>query len=114
MVLFLVVGAAAFAGERAYSHHKKSKAKKLAKAQLQTQQAQQSQDVTATMPATTRSTEIVDEDLYEDLPPYQKDVQGPVVQQGQVPMIVEPPMYSASQETIPIPERSPLREKGAM
>jgi hypothetical protein len=107
MVLFLVVGAAAFAGERAYSHHKKSKAKKLAK-------AQQSQDVTATIPVTTRSTEIVDEDLYEDLPPYQKDVQGPVVQQGQVPMIVEPPMYSASQETIPIPERSPLREKGAM
>jgi len=109
MVLFLIVGAAAFAGERAYSHHKKSKAKKLAKAQ-----AQAPQDVTETIPVTTRSAEVVDEDLYEDLPPYQKDVQGQAVQQGQGPMILEPPMYSASQETILIPERSPLREKSAM
>lgn len=109
MVLFLIFGAAAFAGERAYSHHKKSKAKKLARAQLQ-----QSQDTAETIPATARSAEVTAEDLYEDLPPYQKDVQGHAMQQGLGQVVVEPPMYSASQETIPIPERSPLREKAAM
>jgi len=103
MVLFLLVGAAAFAGERAYTHHKKSKAKKLARSQ-----PQQSHSTMDTVPVTSaRSAEVddEDEDSYEDLPAYQKD-------QGQV----QPPMYSpsVSQDTIPIPERSPLREKAAM
>jgi hypothetical protein len=100
MVLFVLVGAAAFAGERAYAHHKKSKAKKLARSQ-----PQQSHTAMETVLTTPRSTEVEDEDSYEDLPAYQKD-------QGQV----QPPMYSptASQETIPVPERSPLREKAAM
>ena len=61
MVLFLLVGAAAVASERAYSHHKKSKAKKLARSQPQLSR---------------NITEVKDEEIYEDLPPYQKDVQG--------------------------------------
>lgn len=99
MVLFLIVGAAAFAGERAYTHHKKSKAKKLAKLQPQAP--------AAAVTVTNRSVEVVEEEVYEDLPVYQKDVQEV---EGQ------PPMYSrmVSEETIPIPERSPLREKVAM
>lgn len=114
MVLFLIVGAAAFAGERAYKHHKKSKAKKLA--------LTQPHNINESVLVTTRSAEVVKENIYEDLPPYKKDAEGPVIQQvpvlqqGQVEIEVEvePPMYSASQETIPIPERSPLREKAAM
>lgn len=110
MVLFLLVGAAAFAGERAYSRHKKSKkAKKLASSQ-QSLQPQPTEPILTT----SRSAEVVqEEDLYEDLPPYQKD-QGQVHLGGEVE--VQPPVYerTVSSDTIPIPERSPLREKVAM
>jgi len=58
---------------------------------------------------------VEEEGLYEDLPPYQKD-QGQVLLRGEVELGVQPPVYerTVSSDTIPVPDRSPLREKVAM